>query len=104
MADESLSRRLFAAHLVGGAAAMTSSVAAADDKPFSDADLGSAKPLELLLALVKQADPDRLKSEHLEQLRLDLQLNLLRSAVLSSFPLTNADEPAPIFAAWRSEG
>lgn len=106
MKRTNIPRRAFVAELATSmtGCAVAGEVLAADDKSVSDADLRTAKPLELLLVLVKQADPDRLKSEHLDQLRLDLELNLLRSAVLSGFPLTNADEPAPTFAAWRAEG
>ena len=66
--------------------------------------LGSFSESELLLDLVRRVDADRLQREHLDQLRGDLELNLQRSKVLSAFALTNADEPAPVFAAWRSEG
>lgn len=106
MPESSISRRTFAAHLASGAAAMTCTVVAANETlaSSSDADIGSAKPVELWLALVKQIDPERLKSEHLEHLRDDLELNLVRSALLSRFALSNGDEPAPIFAAWRAEG
>ena len=92
--------------MAGGTAAIATTAAAADDKAAnsSDAGINSAKPSELWLALVKQVDPDRLKSEHLEHLRDDIELNLVRSAVLSRFALTNADEPAPVFSAWRAEG
>ncbi len=114
MSGSPISRRTFAAHLAGGTAVLASTAAAAteksdDEKPgeprtgeASEAD-GEAKPVELVLALVRQLDPDRLTKEHLELLRLDIQFNLQRSATLSRFALTNADEPATRFAAWRAE-
>lgn len=103
--ENKLPRRRFAATLAGGAAAMASSLAlAADDDAKPSAELASVPSAELLLELIKRSDPERLKNEHLEQLRGDLAVNLARSARLSAFPLTNADEPAPVFAAWRSEG
>ncbi|HVX12667.1 MAG TPA: hypothetical protein VHC22_15915 [Pirellulales bacterium] len=104
-----ITRRTFTAHLAGGTVLASTTAAAtekADDKCAGDtaeSDLRSAKPFELLLALVQKLDPDRLTAEHLEQLRLDVEFNLLRSAALSRFPLTNADEPVPRFAAWRAE-
>lgn len=106
MPEHKIDRRHFAAHLAGGAAALAGSVAAAADEPKEKATTGLAtvEPIELLLELVKRVDPERLKSEHIDQLRSDLAVNLQRSARLSAFALTNADEPAPIFAAWRSEG
>ena len=99
-----INRRHFAVHLAGGAAALTGSFAVAEETPAkAAADLAAASSAELLLELVKRLDPERLTSEHLEQLRSDLALNQQRSKVLSSFALTNADEPAPVFAAWRAE-
>lgn len=104
-----IARRTFIGHAASGlgasAVAAAGAVAAADEKPaVSAADFSAAKPADLLLALVKQLDPERLDDELLAQLRLDLESNLRRSALLSQFPLTNADEPAPVFNAWRAEG
>lgn len=106
MPENKIDRRHFTAHLAGGAAALTGTLAAAADEPKEKvaADLASVGSIELFLELVKRIDPDRLNSEHLDQLRNDLAVNLQRSARLSAFALTNADEPAPVFAAWRSEG
>lgn len=59
---------------------------------------------DLYLALVKQLDPQRLQPEHLKKIRDDIAAQLVRSKRLSNFPLTNADEPAPVFAAWRAGG
>jgi hypothetical protein len=106
MPHDAINRRHFTAHLAGGAAALTGSVALAAEPAVVEAPakLASTSSLDLLLELVKRLDPDRLTDEHLEQLRIDLASNQQRSKRLSGFPLTNADEPAPVFAAWRSEG
>lgn len=59
------------------------------------------KPADLLLDLVRHLYPDRLEPNHLAVILGELQRQLARSQVLSSFPLTNADEPASVFAAYR---
>lgn len=98
-------RRDFACYLAAGVAGLSASPASGDEEATGDMPgLGSFSESELLLELVRRIDPDRLKEEQLEQLRGDLELNLQRSKVLSAFALTNADEPAPVFAAWRAEG
>lgn len=99
-------RRGFVKSLVGAAAGLAGSVAIAADEsnPATMPDLTDAPAAELLLELIKRVDPERLKAEHLDLVRADLAVNLQRSARLSAFPLTNADEPAPVFAAWRAEG
>ena len=98
-------RRDFACYLAAGVAGLSASQVSGDDKATGDTPgLGSFSEAELLLDLVRRIDADRLQREHLDQLRGDLELNLQRSKVLSAFALTNADEPAPVFAAWRSEG
>lgn len=104
MPEPVIDRRHFAAHLTGAAAALTGAVVMADEPGKATATaLAEITAAELLLELVKRIDPERLKSEHLDLVRADLEANLQRSARLSAFPLTNADEPAPVFAAWRSE-
>jgi hypothetical protein len=105
MADQAIDRRSFAARVTGAAAALTGTLAVADEpKTAQTSDLTAVASTELLLELIKRIDPERLQREHLDLLRDDLAANLQRSARLSAFPLTNADEPAPVFAAWRSEG
>ncbi|HWB08115.1 MAG TPA: hypothetical protein VG826_02635 [Pirellulales bacterium] len=105
MPDHAIDRRNFAARLTGAAAALGGAYAVADEPKKAEApDLTAVASTELLLELIKRVDPERLKAEHLDLLRADLLANLQRSARLSAFPLTNADEPAPVFAAWRSEG
>lgn len=98
-------RRDFACYLAAGAAGLSASPVSGDDKSTDEVPkLGSFSEPELLLELLRRIDAERLKREHLDQLRGDLELNLQRSKVLSAFAMTNADEPAPVFAAWRSEG
>lgn len=105
MPNPAIDRRDFAAFVTGAAAALGGAWAAADEpKTAETSDLSVVASTELLLELIKRIDPERLKSEHLDSLREDLAANLERSARLSAFALTNADEPAPVFAAWRSEG
>jgi hypothetical protein len=105
MADKAIDRRDFATLLAGAAAALTGSAAIADEPRAAQThELTAVASTDLLLELIKRLDPERLKSEHLDLVRADLAANLERSARLSAFPLTNADEPAPVFAAWRSEG
>lgn len=110
MQTGNLPRRTFIGHAAAVATALTGAAAtgaatAADEKAASSAaDLAASSPEDMLLALVKQLDPQRLDEEHLALLRADVDLNLRRSALLSRFPLTNADEPAPVFRAWREEG
>lgn len=107
MQTDSVPRRTFIARAASGVAVSAggAGVVAAEEKTAaSTTDLAASRPADLLLALVKQLDRQRLDDEHLAQLRLDLESNLRRSALLSHFPLTNADEPAPVFRAWRAEG
>jgi hypothetical protein len=60
-------------------------------------------PAQWILELVKQQYPQRLEAEHLQRIAKDIETNLARSKTLSSYPLTNADEPAPVFGAYRSQ-
>lgn len=110
---ESLDRRSFAKRIVGGAVAaplavpaITEDVDAAESKQPSASNSAPPPPRaeDLYLALVEQLDPERLQPEHLKKIRDDIAAQLARSKRLSCFPLTNADEPAPVFAAWRAEG
>lgn len=110
METRNIPRRAFVEQVVtgvtalAGAAATASANAATETTPVTSVqELAADKPAGLLLALVKQLDPERLDAEHLALLRADIESNLRRSALLSRFPLTNADEPAPVFRAWRAE-
>lgn len=105
-------RALGALGAVGWAAGLADSAVAAEPEISStaaqaaEASADSAKlgDVELYLALISRFDPDRLTAEHLAALRDEVAANLSASRRLSAFPLTNADEPAPVFAAWRAEG
>lgn len=64
--------------------------------PRSDADL--------LLELLRRDFPDkRLTGPILSEIRGQLAENQRRSWRLSRFPLTNADEPTPMFIPYRGE-
>ena len=119
--SEGVNRRVFAQVLAAGAGIPLLAgvgLAEKDDpgKPAGNASVVQTKPndlaktekqpepAELLLELVKRQFPDaRLDAEVLEEIRDDLERQLRRSAVLSKFPLTNADEPAFEFVAYRAD-
>lgn len=110
---DSIDRRSFAKRIVGGAvvapiaaSAITDPVNAAEpeQQPASNSTPPPQREEDLYLALVKQLDPNRLQPEHLKKIRDDIAAQLVRSKRLSNFPLANADEPAPVFSAWRAEG
>lgn len=63
--------------------------------PVSDADL--------YLQIIQVRCGERLNEEQLIELRKKVTANLERSKQLSVFPLTNGDEPAPHFQAYRSD-
>ena len=69
-------------------------------------DLGAGKPVaaDLMTALVLTQYPHaNLVGEMLNEVRVDAIQYLGRSSQLSSFPLTNADEPGFVFTAWRKD-
>lgn len=61
-------------------------------------------PAELVLQWLAQLYPHPLDEAQRAELVKQIAEDLARSKILSGFPLVNADEPAPVFAAWRSEG
>ena len=63
-------------------------------------------PLEyLLLEVVRQLYPDRkLSHQRLREVAADIAQELRRAKTIRAVPLTNANEPAAMFAAYRSEG
>jgi hypothetical protein len=120
--SERLNRRNFQRQLAAGVVlplaalpAFADGPASSDQKPDKPAgpDKSTAeKPAkkaaltatELFLELVKQQYPDeRLDAAALDEIRSDIAQQLSRSAVLSSFPLSNADQPAFVFSAYRSD-
>lgn len=126
MNDHRLPRREFGRCLAGGVACALPLAAAGGDSqpqraaaepPEAGSAPGSAKheeaegqpaapaalsPEEHYLALVQALYPDeRLGENELQEVRRQIQAMLGRSRVLAAFPLTNADEPAVSFAAFR---
>lgn len=117
--QQPFNRREFAKALVLGAAtvpvAQPSRSAAAGDRPqqkpvqaerpeASKQEKPEASEADLVLAVVKHHYPDeRLDEKVLDAIRGDIQGDLARSRVLSSFPLKNSDEPAFVFAAYRAD-
>lgn len=94
-----------AAGLADPSLAAESNVSSPTAKPAEPApDSAKLSEVELYLALIASFDPEHLTAAHLAALRDEVAANLSASRTLSNFPLTNADEPAPVFAAWRAEG
>jgi hypothetical protein len=61
-------------------------------------------PADLLLDVVNQQYPHaKLDAETLRHIHAEIRQNLRTSKILSEFPLTNADEPAFVFAAYRDD-
>lgn len=59
---------------------------------------------DLLLAVIERRYPDsRLTPGVLREIRRDMQQYISRGRRLSGYPLKNSDEPAFVFAAYRSE-
>jgi len=106
-----VSRRTFTQHLIttSAIAAAPAAVLKADDPPNDDkpgppgADAKSTAPVDLVLELVKRFYPKNLDEAKLGQIRGQIEHHMSRSRVLSAIPLTNADEPATVFAAWRAD-
>ena len=108
MRSEPLNRREFAGRIVAGAgapllAARSTNVSAAQaQKP--DAAKPSS-PVERMLELIRQQYPDqRLDEGAIAEIREELESQVARSARLSAFPLSNADELGFVFRAYRREG
>ncbi|HEX5445104.1 MAG TPA: hypothetical protein VFW87_14795 [Pirellulales bacterium] len=108
-----LNRRGFARQMIGGAIAapLAASAAIGDARAAGTADKRSKvagpdpqREEDLYLALVSRLDADRLQPEHLQEIRKEIGAHLARSKRLSDFPLMNADEPAPVYSAYRAEG
>src|SRR5262245_51406599 len=105
MPDIPIDRRRFGTTLAAGAmtaAPLAVQAAAGEPAPAAPA-AAAADSAGLVLQRVAQEYPDRLEPEHLEQIRRQIERHQAVSKVLSGFPLTNADEPATVFAAYRKE-
>lgn len=111
-----ISRRDFARNLAVSALAAGTvvGVAAADDSKDRKAGQPAAQsgeepaaaaalaPEEHLLAVIQHLYPAKeLTPQRLEEIKVQLAGYLRRSRALSSYPLTNGDEPTTLFAAYR---
>lgn len=115
--ESELSRRAFARFMTLGAVAVPGLVTsgAAQETPAADQPGPGLKPgkaaseespseLESLAGLIlRRYGDDRLDEKAVTGILRDIQGDLVRGRVLSRFPLTNADEPAFTFAAWRAD-
>lgn len=114
MSETNLTRRAFGHQFalgVAGASLITDETvaqeAAADKKKPaqpSEPEARQQPPEEAyLLGLVLRRYPDeRLDEAAINAIVKDIRGDVIRGRVLSKFPLTNADEPSPIFQAWRA--
>lgn len=60
--------------------------------------------MEALVAAVMAAHGARIPAEHVEKIRESVKGLRGAVAAMNAYPLINADEPDPIFAAYRSNG
>lgn len=102
MSATPINRRTFARTVAAAATPLAAfpTAAAADDQPQESA---RPDPADLVLALVQEHYPHGLEPEQLARIRRHIQRQQARSAALSGFPLTNADEPAPVYFAFRAK-
>src|SRR5262245_5793824 len=108
MTNDHVSRREFAGRIAAAAAVplitagATTCPADASQKPD---DAKPPSPVERMLELIREQYPDRrLDDAAIAEIREELEAQVARSARLSAFPLTNADEPGFVFKAYRGEG
>jgi len=104
--NEHLNRREFAGRVAAATAAPLVTAAAGDAIEASQkpADAKASAPVERMLELIRQQYPDpRLDDAAFAEIREELESQIARSARLSAFPLTNADEPGFVFRAYRGE-
>jgi hypothetical protein len=108
MTNEHLSRREFARRIAAGAAVPLIVAGGANDAVAQGRKPDEKKPLppvEQMLELIRQQYPDaRLDDAGIAEIREELESQVARSARLSAFPLTNADEPGFVVKAYRREG
>jgi hypothetical protein len=106
MKGEHLNRREFASRFAAGATAPLIATVAGEAAAQSQ-KLDTAKPpspVERMLELIRQQYPDqRLDDAAIAEIREELESQVTRSARLSAFPLSNADEPGFAFKAFRKE-
>ena len=113
MSRPAVNRRTFAKQLAAGSLAagplavgvpLAAAEPAQPQTPPPPQQQQPAAPAELVLKLLAQFYPHPLDEAQQAEVLRQIAEDQARSKILSSFPLTNADEPAPVFAAWRSEG
>lgn len=108
MASEHLNRRAFARRIAAGAAAPLIAAGAGCDAAAQAQKPDETKPpslVEKMLELIRQQYPDqRLDAPAIAEIREALESQIAKSTRLSSFPLSNADEPGFQFKAYRKEG
>lgn len=111
MSSPAFDRRRFGKQVIAASLAATplaaglGTVQADDAKSLQEPEAANAKsPAELTLELIRRLYPYDFDESQLADIRRDIEEDQTRSKILSSFALANADEPAPIFAAWRAEG
>ncbi len=122
-----IDRRHFAAQLAVGASALTAAMtplaaaSAAEDKPVADKNQKGDKPAEakpdeaaappelpsaeivLLTYLTRRHPSDHYEEAAIQGIFRDIRGDVARGKQLSEFPLTNADEPAFVFVAYRRQ-
>jgi len=105
MTIEHVSRREFAGR-IAAAAAVPLITAGTTDVPAKAAqkpgDAKASSSVDRMLELIREQYPDRrLDDAGIAEIREELESQIARSARLSAFPLTNADEPGFVFRAYR---
>ena len=107
MGSKPMNRREFTSRIAGSAAVPLMAAAATNDAIAQTQKSETAKPpsqVELILELIRQQLPDtRLDEAAIAEIREELEAQVARSARLSAFPLSNADEPGFAFRAYRKE-
>lgn len=110
MREDALDRRGFARRLAATSLAAAplalgvSPVRADEAEKTKSSSAGAAQtPAALTLELIRRLYPHDFDDAQLAEIRRQIEEDQARSKVLSEFALANADEPAPIFAAWRAE-
>jgi hypothetical protein len=108
MTNDQVSRREFAGRIAAAAAVplITAGTTEASAKAAQKPDeTKSPSPVERMLELIREQYPDRrLDDAAIAEIREELESQMARSARLSAFPLTNADEPGFVFKAYRGDG
>lgn len=103
MSAKHLNRREFGGQIAAGVAVPL--IAAGADTADAAQKPEAAKPpapVEQMLELIRQQYPDsRLDDAGIAEIREELESQVARSARLSAFRLSNADEPGFVFQAYR---